>query len=86
MHVHGPLALGWLLRDSNPKEAISLYQEDLDIDPMRLGVHAATAETYVTMAGQATDQIPRSLPTGRYRIRCGTRFVACDPVANSGDR
>ena len=50
------LRLAGLLRDSNPKEAISLYQEALDIDPLRLGVHAAIAETYVTMAGQATDQ------------------------------
>jgi tetratricopeptide (TPR) repeat protein len=50
------LRLAGLLRSSSPKDAISFYQQALDIDPLRLGVHAAIAETYVAMAGQATDQ------------------------------
>ncbi len=54
------LRLAGLLREEAPLEAIGFYQEALAIDPLRLGVHAAIAEAYVTMAGQATDasQVP----------------------------
>ncbi len=50
------LRLAGLLSASQPQQAIALYQEVLTIDPLRLGVNAAIAQTYVTMAGQATDQ------------------------------
>ena len=49
------LRLAGLLRQSAPQEAISLYQEVITIDPLRLGVHAAIAETYVGMAQSETD-------------------------------
>ena len=54
------LRLAGLLRAEAPLDAIGFYQEALAIDPLRLGVHAAMAEVYVTMAGQATDaaQVP----------------------------
>jgi tetratricopeptide (TPR) repeat protein len=48
------LRLAGLLRGSNPQQAISLYNEVLQIDPLRLGVNSAIAETYVTMAEAAT--------------------------------
>jgi len=48
------LRLAGLLRDSDPMQAISLYQEALNIDPLRLGVHAAIAEVYASMAGSAS--------------------------------
>jgi tetratricopeptide (TPR) repeat protein len=44
------LRLAGLLREEDPKEAISLYQDALEIDPLRLGVHAAIGEVYATMA------------------------------------
>jgi tetratricopeptide (TPR) repeat protein len=54
------LRLAGLLRATQPQQAIELYQEALAIDPLRLGVHAAIAETYVMMAESATDatQVP----------------------------
>jgi tetratricopeptide (TPR) repeat protein len=49
------LRLAGLLRQSSPKEAIAFYQEVTTIDPLRLGVHAAIAETYVGIAQTETD-------------------------------
>jgi len=48
------LRLAGLLKESNPPQAISLYQQVLAIDPLRLGVHAAIAETYADMAASET--------------------------------
>jgi tetratricopeptide (TPR) repeat protein len=44
------LRLAGLLKESSPADAIELYQEVTMIDPLRLGVHAAIAETYAGMA------------------------------------
>ena len=44
------LRLAGLLKDTDPKQAISLYSEVLKIDPLRLGVNAAIGETYASMA------------------------------------
>jgi tetratricopeptide (TPR) repeat protein len=54
------LRLAGLLRDTQPQQAIELYQEALAIDPLRLGVNAAIGESYVTAAKLATDatQVP----------------------------
>lgn len=49
------LRLAGLLRSTNPAQAISLYNEVLKIDPLRLGVNSALAETYVTMAESSTN-------------------------------
>lgn len=49
------LRLAGLLRASQPEQAIELYQEVLNIDPLRLGVNAAIAETYAMMAGPGSD-------------------------------
>ena len=48
------LRLAGLVREQDPNQAISLYSEVLQIDPLRLGVHAAMAETYATKAAKAT--------------------------------
>lgn len=48
------LRLAGLLKEQNPQQAISLYNEVLQIDPLRLGVHAHIAETYATMAANAS--------------------------------
>lgn len=47
------LRLGYLLRQTNPADAIGLFQEVLSIDPLRLGVNAMIGETYMIEAGQA---------------------------------
>lgn len=54
------LRLAGLLRATQPEQAIGLYQDVLNIDPLRLGVNAAIGETYVMMAQSATDptQVP----------------------------
>lgn len=48
------LRLAGLLKESAPQQAISLYREVTQIDPLRLGVHAAIAETYTEMAAAET--------------------------------
>jgi tetratricopeptide (TPR) repeat protein len=48
------LRLAGLLQQSSPQDAIALYQEVTTIDPLRLGVHAAMAQTYVGMAASET--------------------------------
>jgi tetratricopeptide (TPR) repeat protein len=48
------LRLAYLVRQTNPAQAIELYGEVLQIDPQRLGVNTLTAEAYVIMAQQAT--------------------------------
>jgi tetratricopeptide (TPR) repeat protein len=49
------LRLAGLLREEDPERAIELYNEALAIDPLRLGVHAAIAEVFVSMAEHTTD-------------------------------
>lgn len=48
------LRLGYLLRDTDPQTAIQLFNEVLQIDPLRLDVNALIGDTYVAMAGAAT--------------------------------
>jgi tetratricopeptide (TPR) repeat protein len=48
------LRLAGLLQQSSPQEAIALYQQVTAIDPLRLGVHAAIAQTYAGMAAAET--------------------------------
>lgn len=48
------LRLAGLLQQSNPQQAIALYQEVVKIDPLKLGVHEALAKTYVGMAQAET--------------------------------
>ncbi len=49
------LRLAYLLRESNPDQAIQLLQEVTQIDPLRLDVNALIGEVYVIKAEQATD-------------------------------
>jgi tetratricopeptide (TPR) repeat protein len=45
--------LGYLLLHDHPEEAIKLFQEVLEIDPMRLEIHALIGEAYVIEAEEA---------------------------------
>jgi tetratricopeptide (TPR) repeat protein len=49
------LRLGYILQGSNPQQAISLFQEVLKIDPLKLGVNTLIGETYMVEAGQTQD-------------------------------
>jgi len=49
------LRLGYLLKDSDPAQAINLFQQVLNIDPMRLGVNALIGDIYSTMADKTSD-------------------------------
>lgn len=49
------LRLGNLLKDSNPEEAIDLFNQVLQIDPLRLGVNALIGEAYHNIANEAND-------------------------------
>jgi tetratricopeptide (TPR) repeat protein len=48
------LRLAGLLAATQPQQAIAMYNQVVAIDPLRLGVHAAIAATYVAMAQAAT--------------------------------
>ncbi len=49
------LRLANILKTTNPSDAIGLFQEVLQIDPLRLGVNALLGETYAALADRATD-------------------------------
>lgn len=49
------LRLGYLVQQSNPTQAISLFQEVTQIDPLKLGINSLIADTYVIEAQQTTD-------------------------------
>jgi tetratricopeptide (TPR) repeat protein len=48
------LRLAGLLLDTDPQKAISLYNEVVQIDPLKLDVHAHIAEVYESMAAKAS--------------------------------
>jgi tetratricopeptide (TPR) repeat protein len=45
--------LGYLLLHDHPEEAIELFREVLEIDPIRLEIHALIGEAYVVEAEEA---------------------------------
>lgn len=49
------LRLGHLLLETNPDQAISLFQEVVQIDPLRLDTYALIGEAYKIKAEEATD-------------------------------
>ncbi|MBA3916733.1 MAG: hypothetical protein H0X25_23380 [Acidobacteriales bacterium] len=49
------LRLGYLEQQSDPTRAISLFQEVVKIDPLKLGINSLIGETYVIAAQQSGD-------------------------------
>ncbi len=47
------LRLAGLIKDTDPQQAIGLYNEVVKIDPLKLDVHAHIAEVYESMAAKA---------------------------------
>ena len=50
------LRLAHLIKGTQPTVAIGLFQEVLQIDPLRLGINQYIGDVYVTMAQNAADQ------------------------------
>jgi tetratricopeptide (TPR) repeat protein len=55
------LRLGNLLKETDPLQAIGLFNQVLQIDPLRLGVNAMIAEAYTNMADGATDAAAQTI-------------------------
>lgn len=49
------LRLGYLQQQTNPAQAIALFQEVTQIDPLKLGINSLIGETYVIEAQQTSD-------------------------------
>jgi tetratricopeptide (TPR) repeat protein len=54
------LRLGNLLKASNPQQAISLFNQVLQIDPLRLGVNAMIGDTYQGIANATSDPVAQT--------------------------
>jgi len=53
------LRLGYLLLHDDPEESIRLFEQVLEIDPMRLEVNLLIAEAYVFEAEEAADEVAK---------------------------
>lgn len=73
------LRLANLLEDSDPTTAVGLFREVLKIDPLRLGVNAMIGQTYVKIAGKASDEGARAEAYNR-AIRAYQAELAFSPV------
>jgi tetratricopeptide (TPR) repeat protein len=84
------LRLGYLLRETNPDRAISLFQEVLQIDPLRLDVNALIGETYKFKAEQATDatvkQTAYQNAIQAFQAELALSPVTATTIAQTGDQ
>jgi tetratricopeptide (TPR) repeat protein len=83
------LRLGHLLRESDPAEAIRLFKEVLQIDPLRLDTNALIGEVYKEEAEKATDATEKQTDF-QHAIDYFTAELAISPVtaaftAHTGD-
>jgi tetratricopeptide (TPR) repeat protein len=74
------LRLGFLLRETDPAQAISLFQEVLQIDPLKLGVNALIGETYVIEAQQAAAGSTAQMQAFQNAIQAFQAELALSPV------
>lgn len=83
------LRLGYLLKDTNPPRAISLFQEVMQIDPLRLDVNALIGETYVGMAAAASADADRTAALqnamAAFKAELALSPVTADYTALTGD-
>jgi len=73
------LRLGNLLKDSDPQQAIGLFNQVLQIDPLRLGVNAMIGDAYRSMAANATDA-PTETAELQQAIAAYQSEIALSPV------
>ena len=83
------LRLGYLLRDADPQRAISLFQEVLQIDPLRLDANALIGETYLGMAKEAAADADRKAElqnaVAAFKAELALSPVTPDYTALTGD-
>jgi tetratricopeptide (TPR) repeat protein len=83
------LRLGYLLRDTDPQRAISLFQEVLQIDPLRLDVNALIGETYAGMANAASTDAGKTAAlqnaVAAFKAELALSPVTADYTALTGD-
>jgi tetratricopeptide (TPR) repeat protein len=83
------LRLGNLLKETDPPTAIELFQEVLDIDPLRLGVNAMTGEAYTNIAAATTDPAAQSAAydnaIAAYKAELALSPVTPTTIAVTGD-
>jgi tetratricopeptide (TPR) repeat protein len=73
------LRLGNLLKESDPQTAIDLFNQVLQIDPLRLGVNAMIGEAYQDIAAASTDSAAQKAAL-RQSIAAYQAEVALSPV------
>jgi tetratricopeptide (TPR) repeat protein len=54
------LRLAYLLRETDPDQAIALFKEVAQIDPLKLDIDALIAETYLIKAEETTDPVAQN--------------------------
>lgn len=76
------LRLAYLMIESNPNMAISLYQQVLQIDALRLGINSFIGEAYENLAAAAPDQ-PTKTANLQSAIAAYNAELALSPVTAS---
>lgn len=83
------LRLGYLLRDTDPQTAIQLFNEVLQIDPLRLDVNALIGDTYVSVANAANtpadQQTALQSAVAAYKAELALSPVTTQYTALTGD-
>lgn len=83
------LRLGNLLISSNPQSAIQLFQDVLNIDPLRLGVNAMIGAAYTNIATSSTDPTAKanaySSAIAAYTAELALSPVTATETALTGD-
>jgi hypothetical protein len=74
------LRLGNLLIQDDPTQAISLFNDVLTIDPLRLGVNAMIAQAYTNLAAGAADQTSKTAALNQ-AVAAYKAELAFSPVA-----
>jgi tetratricopeptide (TPR) repeat protein len=77
------LRLGNLLIHSDPEQAIHLFHEVLEIDPLRLGVNILIGEAYETLAEEAPDKATKETELEE-AIKAFKAELALSPVTELG--
>ena len=83
------LRLGYLEQQSNPAQAIQLFQEVTKIDPLKLGINSLIGETYVIEAQQTTDLVAQQQAYANaiqaYQAELALSPVTSQSIALTGD-
>ena len=83
------LRLGNLLKSTNPQGAIDLFNEVLEIDPLRLGVNAMIGDAYQLIAKATSDPVAQAAVLQQaveaYQAELALSPVTPQSIALTGD-